>query len=88
MPAPTRKQQLATLEHNLTNHPPANPQIIEKFEALRQVAKDFGAQIIVSTPQCREQSLALTNLEQSLMWAVAALARNQIPPSPEGPASG
>jgi hypothetical protein len=29
------------------------------------------------TPESREQSLALTNLEQAVMWANAAIARRE-----------
>jgi hypothetical protein len=31
--------------------------------------------LFAAVPDCRERSLALTNLEQSCMWAMAALAR-------------
>jgi hypothetical protein len=65
------------LEHNLTNHAPVNDHVVEKFETIRAGAKELGRDILSLTPQSREQSLALTNLEQTVMWAVAAIARNQ-----------
>lgn len=77
MTAPSQQQQLDQLEHNLTNHAPKNDAIIGLFVDIRTKAKNLGAEIIFSTPQSREQSLALTNLEQAVMWAVAAIARNQ-----------
>ena len=65
------------LEHNLTNHAPQDEDIIDRFEELREQAKSFGRAIIRFCPESRERSLALTNLEQTTMWAVASIARNQ-----------
>ena len=65
------------INHNMTNHPPATEATVERIETLRRVFKSAGHQIQASCPESREQSLALTHLEQSLMWAVAAIARNQ-----------
>lgn len=65
------------LVHNTTNHPPVSDDVIGSFEELRYAARFFGEKIIVECPPSREASLAMTNLEQSLMWAVAAVARNQ-----------
>ncbi len=69
--------RIQNMHHNLTNHTPKSQFMIIDIEALREVAKGFGAEIIRRTPTSREQSLALTNLEQTLMWAVAAIARHQ-----------
>lgn len=68
------------IEHNMTNHPPANADVITKFEELRVCAKDWAKAVAFLAPSCREQSLALTAAEESLMWAVAAIARNQDQP--------
>ena len=65
------------IEHDFTNHAPANDEIIRRFEALREEAKAFAHLIVDTAPQSREQSLALTHVEQALMYAVAAVARNQ-----------
>lgn len=64
-------------EKNLTNHPPQSDTIIEDFAHLRSTAKQWATQIDRICPDSREKSLAFTNLEQALMWAVASLARNQ-----------
>ena len=56
------------LDRSLTNQPPT-PDQIETIESLREAAKEFGRAIETTTPS-RERSLAITNLEQSLMWAV------------------
>ncbi len=71
-----KKSQVSSLEHNLTSHIPS-PGDIEKIEHIREVAKMLGHTIIGDCPVSREQSLSLTNLEQTVMWAVAAIARNQ-----------
>jgi hypothetical protein len=65
------------IDHDLTNHAPAGPEVIARFERLREVAKELGHSIAAECPASREQSLALTHLEQTVMWAVAAIARNQ-----------
>lgn len=63
--------------HNATNHPPTGPHIVAAFEECRDAAIDAAAIIIRMVPEGRERSLALTNLEQALMWARAGIARNQ-----------
>lgn len=64
------------LEKVYTYHPPKEGQQ-ERYVAIRDAAKAFASIILRDTPQSREQSLALTNLEQSVMWANAAIARNE-----------
>lgn len=65
------------LDHNLTNHAPTSGDVVDRFEAIREEAKALGHLIITVCPASRERSLALTNLEQTVMWAVASIARNQ-----------
>lgn len=72
-----KREQGAQLHHNLTNHAPINDDVVKAMEAIRRQAKLFGDAIIELAPESREQSLALTNLEQSTMWAIAAIARHQ-----------
>lgn len=60
--------------YNLTNHPPTLDQA-ERMERLRETAKRLTSMIYVNCPKSRERSLALTNLEQVTMWAVASIAR-------------
>lgn len=69
------------LEHNMTNHAPRDEYVVSLFELLRGYAKELGNAIIDMVPESREQSLALTNLEQTLMWAIAGIARNQSTPT-------
>jgi hypothetical protein len=65
------------LRHNLTNHPPVSEAVVRDMENLRLEARALGETILGLVPESREQSLALTNLEQTVMWAIAGLARNQ-----------
>lgn len=45
-------------------------------DILRQKYEFLADAILARTPQSREQSLALTQLEQSAFWAIAAIARH------------
>lgn len=64
------------LECNFTYHKPLEDQP-ERYELLRSYAKGLAHAIVNMTPPSREQSLALTNLEQAIFWANAAIARNE-----------
>lgn len=64
-----------TIRWNMTNHRPTDEEIAV-IERLREVAIGLGEHIIEVCPESRERSLAVTNLEQSLMWAVASIARD------------
>lgn len=64
------------LEKRFTYHAP-KPGQPERYTLLRDKAKEFAQLIYGNTPTSREQSLALTKLEESVMWANAAIARNE-----------
>ncbi|OMD92997.1 hypothetical protein BSK49_01020 [Paenibacillus odorifer] len=63
------------IENNFSYHAPklGQPDI---YEQIREKAKELAYLIEEVTPKSREQSLAMTNLEQSVFWANAAVARN------------
>ena len=69
----TRKQQV---EHTYAYHTPREGQS-EKYVKLQECARTLALLIVELTPESREQSLALTNLEQAVFWANAAIARNE-----------
>lgn len=48
-----------------------------RYEALRAKAREFAELIASATPASREQSVALTNVQQAVMWANAAIAINE-----------
>jgi len=64
------------IEKNFTYHAPKAGQP-ERYTALREKAKEFAILIDQKCPESREKSLAFTKLEESIMWANAAIARNE-----------
>lgn len=62
------------LENNFSYHKPDSEQI-EKYTIIRSKAKELAYLIDTYASVSREKSLALTNLEQAVMWANAAIAR-------------
>ncbi len=69
----------ANIENRFTYHAPFGDQT-ERYQDIRDLAKKLAYLILEKTPDSREQSLALTNLEQAVFWANAAIARNEVPP--------
>lgn len=63
------------LENTYKYHAPKEGQP-EKYEAIRNKAKELAYLIDEVCPNSREKALAFTNLEQTSMWANAAIARN------------
>jgi hypothetical protein len=59
-----------------TYHPPSGTQP-ERYEQIRYVAAQFADLIVSTTPESREQSLALTALDEVVMWANSAIARRE-----------
>lgn len=49
----------------------------ERYECIRDEAGKLAMLIATNTPESREQSLALTKLEEVVMFANAAIARNE-----------
>lgn len=65
-----------TIENNFSYHAPKEGQP-QKYEAIRNKAKELAYLIDELCPKSREASLAITNLEQSVFWANASIARNE-----------
>lgn len=63
------------IDNNFTYHPPKGDQP-ELYIRLRDEAKALAYSINSICPESREKSLALTKLEESIMWANASIARN------------
>lgn len=59
-------------------HPP-KPELkqAERYAEIRDHAHGFAQHLIRECPQSREREIALTKLEESVMWANAAIARNE-----------
>lgn len=64
------------IENNFTYHLPKDNQV-ERYRSIRDKAKAFAFFIHHTCPDSREKSLAMTKLEEAVMWANAAIARNE-----------
>jgi hypothetical protein len=61
------------LESRFTYHPPKGDQP-ERYQKMRDKIKEAACLVAELTPEGREQSLALTHLQNASMWASAAIA--------------
>lgn len=59
-----------------TYHAPKGDQVA-RYAGLREAARVFATLIQEQCPESREKSLAFTNLQQTMMWANAAIAINE-----------
>ena len=64
------------IENNFTYHKPFGNQP-ERYEAIRAKAKELAETLVALCPESRELSIALTELETSVMYANASIARNE-----------
>jgi len=62
------------MEIRFTYHKPTEGQP-ELYKVIRDQAYDVAMMLQALCPQSRELSLAITKLEESVMWANAAIAR-------------
>jgi len=70
------EETMFNVDEVFTYHAPKGNQP-ERYIAIREKAKELARLIIESTPQSREQSVALTNVQQAIMWANSAIAINE-----------
>jgi hypothetical protein len=63
------------LKHRFTYHTPTGKQP-EWYATIRAEALKFAELVNELCPDSREKSLAITHLEDSVMWANASIARN------------
>ncbi|MFJ7951535.1 hypothetical protein ACIQZG_08405 [Lysinibacillus sp. NPDC096418] len=64
------------IENNFKYHSPKEGQP-QKYESIREKAKELAYLINEVCPNSREKSVAMTNLETAIMWANASIARNE-----------
>lgn len=67
---------IKTLISAFTYHAP-KPGQSEKYVVIRDTAKGVAMVINDNCPDSREKSLAITKLEECVMWANASIARNE-----------
>ena len=65
----------AEIENNFMYHEPKAGQN-EKYETLRAKAKEFAYLVDDLCPGGKEREISMVKLEESVMWANAAIARN------------
>jgi len=65
----------AEIEKRFSHHPPTGEKV-HVHENVRMVYRQLAHEVSTVLPESREKSLAFTALEESLMWANAAIARN------------
>ena len=67
--------EAADLANRFTYHAPQNGQA-ETYQQIRDAAHAFAKLLNEFCPESREKSLAVTHLEDAVMWANAAIARH------------
>lgn len=65
------------LDIRFTYHPPDGPEEIEKYRLLRTDAALLARRILELCPHSREQKIAIGKLEEVVMFANAAIARQK-----------
>ena len=64
------------IEKAFTYHEPKQGQP-ERYKKIRAKAKELAIMIATECPECKEKDMAWTKLDESVMWANAAIARNE-----------
>jgi hypothetical protein len=65
------------LNNRFDYHPPRTNEVAAAHEEIREASRHFAETLLQLTYSSREQSLALTKIEEAMFWANAAIARNQ-----------
>lgn len=73
------------LRFRFTHHPPQSQDQVAKHVAIRESGHYFARIVGEVVPGGREQALALTKIEEAVMWAHAGLARAAAARGPEVP---
>lgn len=63
------------LTHRFTYHPPVSSERAATHERIRRMGLAMAIELDDLIPDGREKALAMTHLEETVMWANAALAR-------------
>ena len=64
------------IDNNFTYHSPKGDQQL-RYINIRSCAKTLAEMFNQFCPDSREKSLAMTKLEEAVMWANASIARNE-----------
>lgn len=65
------------IEHRFAFHAPTTEEKRDAHASVRQACRRLADYINESAPDGREKSLAITHVEEAMLWANAAIARQQ-----------
>ena len=65
----------ADLDNRFAYHKPREDSTAHRHESIRFICREAAKAILSMVPAGREQALAITKLEEAMMWANAAIAR-------------
>jgi hypothetical protein len=68
--------KVTELANKFTYHPPKNDTQLMTYAQIREAGRKFAMLLVTATPDTRERSLALTKIEEAVMWGNAGVARN------------
>lgn len=71
------KLTIEDLQKRFSWHPPATKQTADNHALVRHECLKVASQFNDVLPPSREKSLAITKIEEAMMWANASIARNQ-----------
>lgn len=71
-----KRELLARIENNFKYHPPKNDQE-QRYQENRNRFLELAHYIVKTAPVSRELELALTRLEEAMIYTNAAIARNE-----------
>lgn len=73
--AVSKEDQKKRNKHNYNHHPPKTAEVINCHSATRMKCENLANWIVDNVPFGREQSIALTKLEEVMFWMNAGIAR-------------
>jgi hypothetical protein len=71
-----KNEDFSRVAKDFSYHAPKDDQP-ERYVTIRDTAAAFALGLMQTCPSSRERSLALTALEECVMWANASIARNE-----------
>jgi hypothetical protein len=73
----TKEDIIKRINNDFVHHAPFGDQVA-RYAGLRECGRALALAIVEETPISREQSIALTHLENAIFYANAAIARNEV----------
>lgn len=71
------------IHNRFSYHPPLSEERKKSHEKVRELCERLAMSLAGNLPQGRETALAITKLEEVMMWSNAALARADDPDAPK-----